>query len=193
MSPEEQTAGRTLGYNSEIWSELTSLWQQEEENPDSDDEDNMSFSCFSVMFWNDLPDDARQAAETLGYSRTAWDEDSRIPLGEKYFSQLTQDQRRAAIILGYDSQTWNEHTESNLTSSKSSVGSCDVLPFDHLRWDDLPKNAREAAEMIGYTKDIWDANEAGPLDDEPWDKLTLEEQMAATILGYDETSWNESL
>ncbi|KAL7517314.1 hypothetical protein ACHAWX_002245 [Stephanocyclus meneghinianus] len=194
MSHEEQAAGNVLGYNEEIWSQLTSLWKQDaQENPDSDSDDNMSFSCFSVMFWNDLPEDARQAAQTLGYSKTAWDEDSRIPLRVKLFAQLTQEQRRAAIILGYDSQTWNEHTESNFTLSESSADSCYSLPFDHLHWNDLPRHAREAAEVIGYTGDIWDHSEAGPLDDEPWAKLTEEEKMAAAILGYDENLWNESL
>lgn len=193
MTPEEQAAGNVLGYNKKIWTELTTLWARDaQDNPDSDSEGDISFSCFSAMFWNDLPEDARRAAETLGYSKTAWDEDSRIPLGVKWFSQLTQEQRKAAIVLGYDSQSWNEHTESNLTSSVASDASF-VLPFDHLQWDALPPNARDAAEVLGYTKEGWDGNDCGPLEYEPWSELTVVEQEAATVLGYDETTWDEFL
>lgn len=195
MTPEEQAAGRVLGYNEKIWTQLTTLWHQHaEDNPDSDSEGDMSLSCFSAMFWSDLPNDAREAAETLGYSKTLWDEDSAIPLGAKWFSQLTSEQRRAAVVLGYDSQSWNEYTESYLTPSVASEENASfVLPFDHLRWDALPMHAREAAEAIGYTKEVWDGNEAGPLDYEPWNELTAEEQEAATVLGYDENTWNDSL
>jgi hypothetical protein len=194
MTPEERDSAKVLGYNQNIWTQLTSLWEQED-NDDSDSEGEFSLSCFSAMFWNDLPADARKAAETLGYSKTMWDEDLSIPLGVKWFSQLTQEQRKAAIVLGYDAHSWNEHTESNLTLSSIDDADEDsfVLPFDHLQWNDLPANARQAAEVIGYTKEVWDGNEAGPLDDEPWNELTEEEQTAATILGYDETTWNESL
>jgi hypothetical protein len=197
MTPEEQAAGKVLGYNKKVWTQLTTLWHQHaEDNPDSDSEGDLndSFSCFSAMFWSDLPEDARAAAKTLGYTETVWDEDSSIALGAKWFSQLTSEQRRAAIVLGYDSQSWNEHTESNLTLSAASEDDASfVLPFDHLRWDALPTNAREAAEVIGYTKEVWDGNEAGPLDYEPWNKLIAEEQEAATVLGYDETTWNGSI
>ena len=120
MKPEQQEAGKVLGYNRRIWNQLITLWSREaQDNPDSDSEDDVSLSCFHVMFWNDLPDDARQAAITLGYSKTTWEDDSRIPLGIKWFSQLTQEQRRAAIILGYDSHSWNEYAECYLTSCNS--------------------------------------------------------------------------
>lgn len=115
MTPEEQAAGHVLGYDKNIWTQLTTLWRRDQEdNSDSDSEGDNSFLCFSAMFWNDLPEDARRAAQTLGYSKTDWDEDSMIALGSKWFSQLTSEQKRAAIILGYDSQSWNEHTQSRL-------------------------------------------------------------------------------
>ena len=81
MTPEEQAAGHVLGYDETIWTQLTTLWRRDRENDsDSESEGDNSFLCFSAMFWNDLPEDARRAALTLGYSKTDWDEDSRIPL-----------------------------------------------------------------------------------------------------------------
>ena len=59
-------------------------------------------------------------------------------------------------------------------------------------WDDLPPNAREAAEKLGYSKDVWDSDEDIPLEQKPWEELTLEEQNAATVLGYNEREWNDN-
>lgn len=188
LTEEEQSAGKILGYNEVVWSQLTTLWKRDAEESSSEDEDSMSLSGFSVMFWRDLPRDARNAALTLGYNQTNWDEDTRIPLDEKPWEELSRDQQRAAIILGYDSQTWNENVDSDV-----SDGSSCYFPFDHLLWSELPPNALRAAENLGYTPEIWDNDQDGPLDDHLWTDLTLVEQMAAVVLGFDERSWNQNM
>eukprot|EP00558_Chaetoceros_sp_UNC1202_P012480 CAMPEP_0197247678 /NCGR_PEP_ID=MMETSP1429-20130617/30883_1 /TAXON_ID=49237 /ORGANISM="Chaetoceros sp., Strain UNC1202" /LENGTH=74 /DNA_ID=CAMNT_0042708641 /DNA_START=63 /DNA_END=287 /DNA_ORIENTATION=+ len=58
--------------------------------------------------WVELPADARTAAETLGYTKKAWDKGKDVEYDEYDWEDLPEEQKQAATILGYDEQTWNK-------------------------------------------------------------------------------------
>jgi len=63
---------------------------------------------FEDVDWDDLPDDAKAAAETLGYSKETWDSDDQSPdTAKKEWKDLSDDQKKAAEVLGYDEDKWD--------------------------------------------------------------------------------------
>ena len=64
--------------------------------------------------------------------------------------------------------------------------------FEEYDWDELPEEAKSAALLLGYTKEIWDADEEPDECDVFWKELSSEQQSAATFLGYDQQSWDSS-
>ena len=121
LTNEEQAAANILGYDADIWAQLTTLWAEDGSDGDSsDDEDDTSRSSFSSMNWNELPGDARRAAETLGFN-PAWEE-------------LTLEQQRGAIVIGCDEESWDNDSDGDSSGSDST--NSDGFPFDHLSWID---------------------------------------------------------
>lgn len=49
---------------------------------------------------------------------------------------------------------------------------------------------KAAAEKLGYTKKIWDADKEPDACDEYWKDLTAEQQAAAKVLGYTAATWD---
>ena len=69
------------------------------------------------------------------------------------------------------------------------------LQFSHLPTFlcQLLIDAKAAAEVLGYTKSIWDADETPEdIEDEDWSDLTTEQKDAAVILGYTQEIWDNS-
>jgi hypothetical protein len=56
--------------------------------------------------WLELPIKARNAAETLGFTKKKWDKDKDPALCDEDWDDLTDEQRTAAAVLGYDKETW---------------------------------------------------------------------------------------
>jgi hypothetical protein len=56
----------------------------------------------------------------------------------------------------------------------------------------LPPEARDAAEKLGYTKSLWEIDEEPKECDKSWKQLSEEQKVAAGVLGYDEEMWNAS-
>ena len=70
---------------------------------------NMSSGCaYNDVEWDNLPEDVKKAAETLGYNQELWDEDD-IPdsIEDCDWDDLTKDQQDAATVLGYDQESWD--------------------------------------------------------------------------------------
>jgi len=63
---------------------------------------------YDDMYWDELPPKVKKAAETLGYTQSAWDKDENVPAGEKDWMELTTKEKAAAIILGYSEQKWDD-------------------------------------------------------------------------------------
>lgn len=57
-------------------------------------------------------------------------------------------------------------------------------------WEDLPEEAQEAYEALGYSPTLWDEDGEASTEDAAWDELSAAEQEAATTLGYTATSWD---
>ena len=58
--------------------------------------------------WKELPDEVKEAAKVLKYTKKIWDNDGDTPLDELDWDELTNEQQEAAKVLGYDQKTWDE-------------------------------------------------------------------------------------
>jgi hypothetical protein len=58
--------------------------------------------------WDDLPEEAIQAAKVLGYTKKLWDDDEDTDIGEKNWSELNAVEKAAAETLGYNRSSWNK-------------------------------------------------------------------------------------
>ena len=43
-----------------------------------------------------------------------------------------------------------------------------MTKYEDEDWDDLPEDIKEAAKVIGHSKDTWDNDKEVPLDDKEW-------------------------
>ena len=64
-----------------------------------------------------MPEEAKEAAATLGYDQNMWDHDLGTTCDEKMWNELTSDEQEAARVLGYDEVAWNEESSSSSSSS----------------------------------------------------------------------------
>ncbi|KAL7484901.1 hypothetical protein ACHAW6_010506 [Cyclotella cf. meneghiniana] len=64
--------------------------------------------------------------------------------------------------------------------------------YDEYDWNELPPEARDAAEKLGYTEALWDNGEEPRACEKLWNQLSEEQKVAAGVLGYDEEMWNAS-
>jgi len=66
------------------------------------------------------------------------------------------------------------------------------MKYEDYDWDELPEDARKAAETLGYNKKMWDKDKKPASEEKDWEDLTPTEQAAAQVLGYDEKLWDSS-
>mmetsp|Transcript_12017 Transcript_12017/g.30454 ORF Transcript_12017/g.30454 Transcript_12017/m.30454 type:complete len:792 (-) Transcript_12017:34-2409(-) len=146
--------------------------------------------------WKELPDEVRESAEVLGYTKKLWNRDKEPEVCEKDWEDLNDLQREAAKRLGYTKQTWDEEDEMCCCSedSDSHDEPDKMLVLDQHEdsdWKDLPKWVLEAAEGIGYTKEMWNRDEEPIIFFQNWENLAMSQQEAAKILGYNKQAWDE--
>lgn len=184
MGPSEQDAASILGYNKKTW---------DGESRSEEKKTKQSTANYDSMDWKELPLDVRVAAKILGYDKKTWDKDGSPPSDDKYWHKLTQVEKDAAGKLGYTQSTWDDDSSSSSSSNSSSEESNkrQNKTYDDVDWNDLPKDVRSAAEILGYTKKIWDADGSPPSDDKYWHKLTHAEKEAAGKLGYTQRTWDD--
>jgi hypothetical protein len=58
--------------------------------------------------WDDLPEEAMQAAKVLGYNKRLWDDDEDTDIGDKDWDDLNAVEKAAAETLGYTRASWNK-------------------------------------------------------------------------------------
>ena len=63
-----------------------------------------------------------------------------------------------------------------------------VGKYDDCGWEDLSKEAKAAAESLGYDKDKWDNGKATKFQN--FDLFTEEQNAAADLMGYTRAAWN---
>lgn len=84
----------------------------------------------------------------------------------------------------------HEHGEDSDSDDDLQSLDSSRLSYDDLDWNDLPKEVKEAARILGYDKLIWNNDMPSPLDNEDWDELTPEQQDAAKALNYTQAKWD---
>jgi hypothetical protein len=57
-------------------------------------------------------------------------------------------------------------------------------------WLDLPLKIQEAAQILGYTEQLWDEFIQPDESNQWWQDLTPQQQASATVLGFDASSWD---
>ena len=76
------------------------------------------------------------------------------------------------------------------TSPKMDHKEWDALDHFHQKWNSLDGHAREAAAVLGYTQDDWDAGKVTHLfEAKDWKDLDAPQRDAATILGFTPEKW----
>ena len=63
---------------------------------------------YDDLDWEELPDNAKEAATLLGYTPDMWDDDDEPDVCDEYWKDLTPEQQAAAAVLGYDEESWND-------------------------------------------------------------------------------------
>eukprot|EP00585_Thalassiosira_rotula_P013437 CAMPEP_0196130590 /NCGR_PEP_ID=MMETSP0910-20130528/915_1 /TAXON_ID=49265 /ORGANISM="Thalassiosira rotula, Strain GSO102" /LENGTH=75 /DNA_ID=CAMNT_0041389929 /DNA_START=70 /DNA_END=297 /DNA_ORIENTATION=+ len=58
--------------------------------------------------WKDLPDEVKEAAKKLGYTKKMWNGDKEPDLCDEYWDDLDEEHQAAAAVLGYDKETWDK-------------------------------------------------------------------------------------
>jgi len=58
------------------------------------------------------------------------------------------------------------------------------------KWNDLTKEAQNAALVLGYSSRTWNEEIAPESVTKAWENLTVTQREAAKIMGYSATSWN---
>mmetsp|Transcript_16513 Transcript_16513/g.30686 ORF Transcript_16513/g.30686 Transcript_16513/m.30686 type:complete len:136 (-) Transcript_16513:77-484(-) len=67
-----------------------------------------------------------------------------------------------------------------------------ALDHFHQKWNDLDGRAREAAAVLEFTPDEWDAGRISHLImKKNWGDLDAPQKDAAHLLGLDENKWNQ--
>ena len=67
----------------------------------------------------------------------------------------------------------------------------EALDHFHQKWNVLDGHAREAAALLGYTQEEWDAGKVTPLlEEKDWQDLDAPQRDAASILGLSEEKWH---
>jgi hypothetical protein len=128
---------------------------------------------FADYWWEEMPPKAIKAAKALGYDQEKWDNDYEVPYDGKTFQQATAGEKHAAMFLGMSPI----HKKLNVW------------------WDDLDKKTKDAAEVLGWTKekwdDDWDVTDL-PCEEWSWDDMTKKQKDAANHFGYSKATWDET-
>ena len=65
-------------------------------------------SGFDDLDWDDLPKHIQEAATTLGYTKSIWDNDGDSPLDDMDWEDLSTAQKQAAEVLNYNQEKWDK-------------------------------------------------------------------------------------
>ncbi len=76
------------------------------------------------------------------------------------------------------------------TKANKFSGTGKDTKYEDVKWADLPKEASEAAAVLGFDQEKWDSDTWIDIQDYWWEDLSEEQAAAATALGWDITSWD---
>jgi len=206
LTEAEQNAASTLGYTPQKWdnesgsgsssssssSESPSATQEKLSMPTVPEDKEASYDDCD---YDDLPSDVKRAARLLGYTRSIWDNDGKVPIESKDWDKLTTTQQSAASTLRYTKEKWDNESDGSSSSSSSSEepekanANVEVV-YDDCEFQKLPKEVKQAAKVLGYTLSIWNKGGSIPIENKNWNDLTTSQRNAASTLGYTKEKWD---
>mmetsp|Transcript_16706 Transcript_16706/g.27108 ORF Transcript_16706/g.27108 Transcript_16706/m.27108 type:complete len:220 (-) Transcript_16706:1610-2269(-) len=149
-----------------------------EEEEETKPETKVSFTDFEMKYeftlWDDLPSDAKAAAEELGFDENKWNASEEVHVGHKPWNHLTESELKAVQTLGWEETAWEDQ-------------------YEHEDWDELPELQKRAAEAAGYTASNWDApphEQPDHLQHKRWDDLDEKDRKCMAVLGYTKHDWD---
>jgi len=118
LTQSQQDAAAFLGFNKEEWngSDVPDDVECEEED---DGEDAREQFTYYDKDWDELPENAKDAARFLGYNKALWDSGTTPEEVDEWWSDLTREQREKAALLGYNEKTWNGEDRRHLAEQAS--------------------------------------------------------------------------
>lgn len=119
--------------------------------------------------WDQLPGDAQNAANTLGYNQSNWEE-GWASCQDKWWEDLNTSEKEAATTLGWDKDGWDSK-------------------YNEKRFEELPSHVQEAAQTLGFTSQVWNNDEWPSSTDQWWDDFSDEQKKALNTLGYGYSNW----
>lgn len=131
--------------------------------------------------WQSLPESIKTQAENgLGYDEETWNyPGSNEAVESLSFSSLDDLKQDAAEAIGFlDEDTWD----------------CWVNHFNDYDWFELGESdLSECFEVLGWTEESWESDDAPASETKDWSELTIEEQEGATCLCFFEDTWDGDL
>lgn len=134
--------------------------------------------------WQQQSGAARQAWQTLGWSRLAWQAEAALPPSTRIrWLALTPRWHSAAQSLGYTEQTWDF-----FLLEWATFAVCRRRPKHFQSWDAMVPRVRASWRALGLGRGSWE--ELGPLPGpRDWYELSANEREAALRLGFRHNVW----
>jgi hypothetical protein len=194
LTEVEKDACKSLGWSEHMW------------DAHAQDESVASVSTapsrtYGGKLFDDLPPFVKEAAATLGYTSSTWNNDGSIAVEDKDWDQLNPSQQSAASVLGFSEQTWNGPAGPQATNAsalpdgqKKNTERIEFIPgykYYKIRdWSRLPIEVQRAALTMGYNEIVWKNGNQSPVDDMYWEDMSPKLRAAARKLGFHADSWN---
>ncbi len=89
--------------------------------------------------------------------------------------------------------SWAKIFSTDAQASETIVARADVCSWNDVSWRDMSDDEKKAWETLGWTWQMWDAEEAGPQppsSSKGWVELSEDERAAARRLGYKRRTWD---
>lgn len=114
------------------------------------------------------------------------------------FPSVQSIQRELVAMFGVganrsiDAKSYGESVISKSFDESAIETSIEPIEYDEDEyWRNLPVGVQGAAEVLGYTQQLWDKDKEPPTCQKSWAALTPEEQHAAQVLGYNKEKWDD--
>jgi len=95
----------------------------------------------------------------------------------------------AGVTLGFIILRSDWRALSLTVISRNSI---EGVSWQDNEWEELPTPIQTAAQVLGYTKEMWSSGEEPATSSKAWKDLTGAEREAAQILGYTKRAWDDN-